>query len=100
LGCAFEAPDERMPYPNLPKLSTLAVQKRDQGCLAVDCNGAGVLLRTAEADCALSDELLFERSVEETQPLFFVKRLQDITTVPLLLLQVRCIKELCLQSSV
>lgn len=64
--------------------------------MAVDCNGAGILLRTAEADCKLSDKLLFgQSSMAETQPLFFVKRLEDITTVPLLLLQVRNKDSVC-----
>lgn len=54
----------------------------------MDCNDAGILVRTAEADYALPQEIVTGTNQAGSEMLFFTKRGEDITTVPLLLIQV------------
>ncbi|GAQ89351.1 HXXXD-type acyl-transferase family protein [Klebsormidium nitens] len=61
--------------------------RQKEGCLAIDCNDAGILVRAAEADCPLPQEMVTGTSMAGSDKLFFTERGEDITTVPLLLIQ-------------
>ncbi|GAQ78240.1 Chloramphenicol acetyltransferase-like domain containing protein [Klebsormidium nitens] len=60
---------------------------RAEGCLAIDCNDAGILVRVAEANCKTPQAIATGMNMAGSQKLYVSKRGEDVTTVPPLLVQ-------------
>lgn len=75
-----------------PLFHTL-LQHRAEGCLAIDCNDAGILVRVATANCKMPREIATGTNMAGSEKLYAAKRGEDVTTVPPLLVQVRTATE-------